>query len=403
MRNRSHPTIQVPMQQLEISSRNLVDQTAPEKNATELKRKLEEIRNRSHPTIQVPMQQPEISSRNPVDQTAPESWATCSASTLRNQGQAGQQNSLQVTHDPTFTREPKKKKTRGITTCKDIYARTRGQREEVTFDTVGPTNQSVSNLTNFVGTLGRNKRFVSLSYTNWHAVPQNAKDFIWRYVNTKFILPASCEKWVIQTARDSWKRFNGKIKRKHFVPYDDVEDMMKNRPRQSMSERNKQHKKQQKFPHRMGPINFGRVRAALRAEKGTNEEPKRFEMFIVTRTSQKRKEIEEATQSAIEDFHSRQASGETDEEAFESLFGKEQPGRATPRGSPILGDVRDEVHGLRNMVKLLFQQSDPGMRPEEVEAMLQNAHHSPIDANSGHGSNHAQNMNMDNLQESNEE
>ncbi|MED6116567.1 hypothetical protein PIB30_101429 [Stylosanthes scabra] len=40
--------------------------------------------------------------------------------------------------------EPKKKKTCGITTCKDIYARTRGQREEVTFDMdqpVGPTNQ----------------------------------------------------------------------------------------------------------------------------------------------------------------------------------------------------------------------------------------------------------------------
>ncbi|MED6177282.1 hypothetical protein PIB30_096677, partial [Stylosanthes scabra] len=132
-----------------------------------------------------------------------------------------------------------------------------------------------------------------------------------------------------------------------------------------------------------------------------------------------------------EDFHSRQASGETDEEAFESLFGKEQPSRLRCYGRSItktelkkhaeisaikeqhqeevqslkgeLGDVRDEVHELRNMVKLLLQRSDPGMRPEEVEAMLQNAHHSPIDANSGHGSNHAQNMNMDNLQESNEE
>ncbi|MED6129088.1 hypothetical protein PIB30_104399 [Stylosanthes scabra] len=79
------------------------DHSDYKKNATELKRKLEAIQNRSHPTIQVPMQQPKISSRNPVDQTAPESWATCSASTLRNQEQAGQQNSLQVTHDPTFT------------------------------------------------------------------------------------------------------------------------------------------------------------------------------------------------------------------------------------------------------------------------------------------------------------
>ncbi|MED6176177.1 hypothetical protein PIB30_085571 [Stylosanthes scabra] len=56
MQNRSHPTIQVTMRQPEISSRNPVDQTVPEKNATELKRKIEAMRNRSHPTIQVTFQ-----------------------------------------------------------------------------------------------------------------------------------------------------------------------------------------------------------------------------------------------------------------------------------------------------------------------------------------------------------
>ncbi|RYR72583.1 hypothetical protein Ahy_A02g006802 [Arachis hypogaea] len=71
----------------------------------------------------------------------------------------------------------------------------------------------------------------------------------------------------------------------------------------SISQRNKQHKEKQKFPHRMGPINFGRVRVAMRATKETNKEPKK------------------------EDFQHRQAAGETEEEAFEALFGKEQPGR----------------------------------------------------------------------------
>ncbi|MED6122951.1 hypothetical protein PIB30_044690 [Stylosanthes scabra] len=32
------------------------------------------------------------------------------------------------------------------------------------------------------------------------------------------------------------------------------------------------------------------------------------------------------------------------------------------------------------------------MRPEEVDAMLQHAHNSPIDANSGHGSHHVRNV-----------
>ncbi|MED6115607.1 hypothetical protein PIB30_092286 [Stylosanthes scabra] len=283
--------------------------------------------------------------------------------------------------------EPKKNKTRGKTTCAKIYARLMHEREEVTFDMghpVGQINQSVSNLTSFVGTLGRNKRFVSLSYTNWLAVPQAAKDFIWKYVNTKFILPASCKKWVIQSARDAWKRFKGKLKRRHFVPYDNIEDM--------------------------------------RAASRTNEEPKRFEIFIATRTSQKRKELDEETQSVIQDFQSLQASGEIEEEAFKSIFGKEQPGRVRCHGRSItqsdlkrhaeisalkeqhqeevqslkgkLGDVREEVHGLRNIVKLLLQRSEPRMSPEEIEAMLKNPQHSPVDANSGHGSTHIPNINM---------
>ncbi|MED6113635.1 hypothetical protein PIB30_072715 [Stylosanthes scabra] len=186
------------------------------------------------------------------------------------------------------------------------------EREEVTFDIggpIGPAAQSVSNLTSFVGIIGRNKRFVTLLYTNWHVVPQNKKKSMWRFVNTKFILPASAEKWVMQTIRDAWKRFK------------------------AISERNKKNKKQQKFPHRMGPVNFARVQAALRESKGTNEEPKRFEVFIATRTSRKRKELDEGTQTEM--FHSRQASGETEEEAFQSLFGKEQPGQVRCYGRSV--------------------------------------------------------------------
>ncbi|MED6179073.1 hypothetical protein PIB30_113807, partial [Stylosanthes scabra] len=87
---------------------------------------------------------------------------------------------------------PKKKKTRGLTSCPKIYGRTMEQREQVIFDMgqpIGPTPKSVTNLTNFVCTFARNKRFVSLMYTNWHAVPPQAKKFMWNYANTKFILP----------------------------------------------------------------------------------------------------------------------------------------------------------------------------------------------------------------------
>ncbi|MED6183462.1 hypothetical protein PIB30_038064 [Stylosanthes scabra] len=217
------------------------------------------------------------------------------------------------------------------------------ERKEVTFDIggpIGPAAQSVSNLTSFVGTIGRNKRFVTLLYTNWHAVPQNKKKFMWRYVNTKFILSASVEKWVIQTIRDAWKRFKAKIKQKYFVPYDNIEDMVKNRPLQVPEDQ-----------------------------------------FIKLLLYWSHPTIQEM-------FQSRQASGETEEEAFQSLFGKEQPGRVRCYGRYVrqidlqkhaeistlkhkhqeevttlrteLGDVKtqqqhqaEEIHGLRSMVKLI--------------------------------------------------
>ncbi|RYR03660.1 hypothetical protein Ahy_B06g082788 [Arachis hypogaea] len=145
-----------------------------------------------------------------------------------------------------------------------------------------------------------------------------------------------------------------------------------------------------------------------------------------------------ATILVADEFQNRQAAGETDEEAFESLFGKEQPGRVRCYGRSItrrdlkkhaeiselkqqhqeevtslkaeLGDMKAkqqhqeaDLHGLRNMIKLLVQRSEPGMRPEEIEALLQDAQHSPIDANSAHGSTHIPNINMDNSEDVNED
>ncbi|MED6191671.1 hypothetical protein PIB30_002478 [Stylosanthes scabra] len=155
-----------------------------------------------------------------------------------------------------------------------------------------------------------------------------------------------------------------------------------------------------------------------RESKGTNEEPKRFEMFIATRTSRKRKEVDEGTQATI----SRQASGETEEEAFQALFWKDQPRQVRCYGRSVtqidlqrhakisapkqqyqeevttlkseVGDVRnqqqqqaEEIHGLQSILKLLLLRSKP--------SMLHYAQNSPVDANSGHDSTHIPNMYMD--------
>jgi len=83
-----------------------------------------------------------------------------------------------------------KKRVRGKTTCKNIHARSFEEREEVTFDkgqAVGPTDKRVSDLTNFLGTIARNPRFIPLVHTSWHAVSKDIKQRMWEYVNVRII------------------------------------------------------------------------------------------------------------------------------------------------------------------------------------------------------------------------
>ncbi|KAH0746230.1 hypothetical protein KY285_007887 [Solanum tuberosum] len=179
------------------------------------------------------------------------------------------------------------------------------ERKEVTFDkgqAVGPTNKIVSELSNFIGTIARNPRFISLMYTSWHAVPNNTKMLMWEYIN-----------WVMTGLRDAWRRHKQKIKENFFNKNSILEDMLAKRPDgipdnqfrqlieywkhptvQAICEMNSQNRKKQKWRHRMGPINFARVRVALRAAKDNNEEPSKPEMFIAIRTKTE-KEIQADT------------------------------------------------------------------------------------------------------------
>ncbi|XP_059289860.1 uncharacterized protein LOC132043370 [Lycium ferocissimum] len=83
-----------------------------------------------------------------------------------------------------------KKKVRGQTKCMLIHARNLQEREEVTFDkgqAVGPIGKRVSQLSNFIGTVARNPRFITLLFTNWHAVPDDTKQRMVDYVKVRTI------------------------------------------------------------------------------------------------------------------------------------------------------------------------------------------------------------------------
>ncbi|XP_027773731.1 uncharacterized protein LOC114077625 [Solanum pennellii] len=165
---------------------------------------------------------------------------------------------------------------------------------------------------------------------------------------------------------------------------------------------NSQNRKKQKWRHRMGPINYARVRVALRAAKDNNEEPSKPEIFITTR-NKTGKEIQADTQVAIAELQNRQNSGETADDAFRAVFGREQPGRVRCYGRLVttislkkdeeINNLKenhaDEITSLkeelREEMRHLFTQllqNNPGLNFQDIPGCVGSNLSSPIDASS---------------------
>ncbi|KAM3359654.1 hypothetical protein P3S68_019365 [Capsicum galapagoense] len=89
---------------------------------------------------------------------------------------------------------------------------------------VGPTDKAVCNLSNFIGTVARNPRFITLFYTSCHVVPIETKKRMWDYVN--FLIPKEGQKWVMHGLRDAWRGFKREVKRRYFDKTLIVEQML---------------------------------------------------------------------------------------------------------------------------------------------------------------------------------
>ncbi|KAH0693182.1 hypothetical protein KY285_020279 [Solanum tuberosum] len=274
------------------------------------------------------------------------------------------------------------------------------------------------------GTISRNSRFINLMYTSWHAVPKDKKKRMWEYINSKFLIPVEGKKWVMTSLHDAWRQYKQKIKDRYFDKNSTVEDMLAKRPDdmpeeqfrqlikywkhptvQAMCEMNSRNRKKQKWRHRMGPINFARVRVALRATKENNEEPSKSEMFVATRTKTG-KDLHTDTQVAIAELQNRQNSGETADDAFTAVFGKEQAGRIRCYGRSVTTSslkkdeetnelkqkhaneitfLKEEMNEMREEMRHFFSQllqNNSGLNVRDMPGCVRSIIASPIDASS---------------------
>ncbi|XP_072059149.1 uncharacterized protein [Arachis hypogaea] len=118
--------------------------------------------------------------------------------------------------------------------------------------------------------------------------------------------------------REAWKGYKTRIKEKHFEIYNNIEDMLKNRPLdipkvqfrkliaywsipsvKTLSRLNSENCKKQQHQHRMGPISFARVRNEMREMNENKEDPSQVDVFVATRTGRKGKELNSFTQAVI--------------------------------------------------------------------------------------------------------
>ncbi|OIT28730.1 hypothetical protein A4A49_31278 [Nicotiana attenuata] len=259
---------------------------------------------------------------------------------------------------------------------------------------------------------------------------------------SKFLIPAEGEKWVMTGLRDAWKRHNMNIKKKYFDKNATIEQMLQNRPdeipevqfRQLIEYWDDEHVQKtgkSKVEASNGPINFARVRVALRATKENNEEPSKSEMFITTRTK-KGKEVHTDTQVAISELHNRQSSRETADDAFRAVFEKEQPGRVRCYGRSVMTSSpkkdeeitklkqkhADEITSLKEEMKEMMREkmrcffsqmvkNNPGLDFHDIQGCVGSNIHSPVDASSARamrgqnlpnssGSTHASNLEKEN-------
>lgn len=71
----------------------------------------------------------------------------------------------------------------------------------------------------FLGTVARNGGFYPLNINDWRHVKKNSgEETILQCVQTKFVYPRSCEKWILKSIGRDWRKFKSSLKDAFFKP-----------------------------------------------------------------------------------------------------------------------------------------------------------------------------------------
>ncbi|KAF8762864.1 hypothetical protein HU200_009002 [Digitaria exilis] len=70
----------------------------------------------------------------------------------------------------------------------------------------------------FLGTIARNGGYCPIDVNDWRKVKKDSAETILQCIQTKFLYPRSCEKWILKSIGRDWRKYKATLKKNLFNP-----------------------------------------------------------------------------------------------------------------------------------------------------------------------------------------
>ncbi|CAD6258541.1 unnamed protein product [Miscanthus lutarioriparius] len=186
-------------------------------------------------------------------------------------------------------KEPKKRKGTVLTHVWDLLD---GDRILVRCNKLGqPIGKEGGLLGQFLGTIARNGGYCPVGAKDWGKVKKDYGETIIQFVQTKFLYPHSCEKWIFKSIGRDWRKYKATLKKTLFNPKKKRSVLNKRCPDDiveaewkalTLSEKNKISREMRKTTHTTGIKSYARWSENMRQADPKKKQPHRAKVYLAT-------------------------------------------------------------------------------------------------------------------------
>ncbi|CAL4948448.1 unnamed protein product [Urochloa decumbens] len=219
----------------------------------------------------------------------------------------------------------------------------------------------------FLGTIARNGGYCPIHVKDWRLVKKDSAKTILECIQTKFLYPRSCEKWILKSIGRDWRKYKSTLKKKLFSPKkkraalyklcpDDIDEdqwkalvkYWKSAEGKAASEKNTLSCEMRKTPHTGGTKSFARWFEDMRQADPTKKPPHRAKVYLATHkarvngTDQPVVQLENLVEKQPELAENSEGRVAWEGDALHQVLGEEKPGQVHGMG---LLPIPKQVYG----------------------------------------------------------